>query len=99
MPFAFPSVTTSGSTVVTTAGTPVPLVATAGTVYASVIVLVPKRGNAGSTCWAGFTTGNLKQNIVLPWSITAVDGRKIDLSTIFIDVSTNGDGVAWEGLD
>lgn len=99
MAFAFPAVIVSGTTTVTTAGTPVPLVATAGTVYASTIVISPQRGNSGATCWAGFTTGNLKQSVVLPWSITTGEGRKIDLSTIFVDVSTSGDKVAWEGLD
>lgn len=98
MAFSFPAQPIHGTKTVVTAGTPLQLVATAGTVYASVIVIVPLRANTGAA-YAGFSPTPLTQHVVVPWSISANEGRKIDLSTIWVDTANNGEGVAWEGLD
>ena len=55
--------------------------------------------NTGSV-WIGFSSVNDTQlRLLVPGdsiSYTAPDGKKIDLSGIFVDVATNGDGVLYE---
>lgn len=95
MAFAFPVKYLSGTTVVPNIGAPQPLVATPGTIYATLIALVPLRTNTGKV-YAGFSSASLAQHIIIPWTIATGDGSKIDLSTIYIDVQNSGEGAAWE---
>ncbi len=84
---------------VTSAGTPEALVA-ASTLVCSVLI-VPKRGNSNPV-WIGSSSTNDQPSIKVTdvgVQLNAPPGSRIDLANIFVDVTTNGEGVAYESLN
>lgn len=83
---------------VASAGTPEALAA-AGTLVVSVLI-VPKRGNTNPV-WIGSSGTNDAPSVKVTdtgVALTAPPGTRIDLGLIFVDVTTNGEGVAYESL-
>lgn len=85
---------TEGSKTVASTATPEAL----GTGSFRQVMIYPLRSNSGTTYW-GTTSTNDTQHGTLPVTITAAPGKAINISGIFIDVSTNGDGVRYIGLN
>jgi hypothetical protein len=91
---------TQGVKTVTTAGTPVRLVATE-TLVESVEIHARKAAGTANTgiVYLGYSaTGGQNYRALAVgevWSQTAVAGKKIDLHLIYIDAATNGDGVIY----
>lgn len=55
-------------------------------------IIVPLRTNTNPVK-IGTSSADNDQHISVPFVLTAPDGKKIDLSTIYVDVTTNGEGV------
>lgn len=95
---------TQGVKTVSATGTPEALVASA-TLVEKVIITATKGFNSANTT-AVFVgrSGTNDQNYIrlMPWDALVLDappGKKIDLNQIYIDVTTNGDGVAYFAID
>lgn len=83
---------TGGTKTVAAAGTPEALVATSTKVGS--VVIVPLRTNTNAV-YVGVSSTNDTQHAEPPIVITAAEGEVIDLNLIYIDVVTNGEGVAY----
>lgn len=87
-----PTNATVGGATKTVAATGTPEALGVGT--AKEVFIYPLRGNTGIVYWGNSST-NDTQHGTLPVVITAPTGKVIDLSTIFLDVSVNGEGVRY----
>jgi len=89
---------TFGGTTKTVAatGTPEPLVGV--TTLVDTVIISPLRTNTG-IAYAGFAAGNDTQQNETPIVIAAPNGKKIDLSLIYIDVTVAGEGVRYSTID
>lgn len=95
-----------GDTDVATAGTPVQLSATE--LWVSDVIITAKGTNAGSNFYVAFSSAAAISTSGLGVQINGLDAYKIksdldrnmqqyfDLSTIWIDVATSGDGVVYQ---
>lgn len=87
-----------GGKSVAAAGTPERIVAAGATTRCSAVVLTARKGNTGSIAY-GFdntvraTAGAEVGAILTPGSSVVIDTR--DASNIFIDATTNGEGVGF----
>jgi hypothetical protein len=84
---------------VASTGTPEALAA-AGTLCSSVLI-VPKRGNT-TAVYIGSSATNDAQHVLVGATgvlLTAPHGTRIDLGSIYVDVATNGEGVAYEAMN
>lgn len=93
-----------GGKTVQTAGTPVPLVATRTLVECVHIQARRSRSVANSNVvYIGFQGGAGNQHKTLSpgdtWDLAAPVGKKIDLAGIFIDATTNSDGVVYSTMN
>jgi hypothetical protein len=107
---AAPSTSTTPATnaqaikAVTTAGTPVQLVATS-TLVDAVEIFARKNSTTANTgnVYVGFSsTGGQNFRVLAPgetFSEKAPDGKKIDLSLIYIDAATNADAVIYTSIN
>ncbi len=89
----------NGVKTVAAAGTPEPLAAVSTLV--SRVLIVPRRGNTNPV-WIGSSSANDAQHVLVGAAgipLEAPAGTRIDLSTIYCDVTTNGEGVAYEGMN
>jgi hypothetical protein len=96
-----PTAATHGNAVksVASAGTPEAL-ASPGTLAVSVLI-VPKRGNSNPV-WIGSSSTNDAPSVKVTdvgVLLQAPPGKRLDLCNIFVDVTTNGEGVAYETLN
>jgi hypothetical protein len=99
-PVANPSTTAatvaSGSKTVAATGTPEKLVASATLVEG--VIISPLLTNTGDV-FIGFASADGTQSIPLPVALNAPDGKKLDLSTIYVDVAVNGEGVRYSSIN
>lgn len=84
-----------GTKAVTTAGTAERL--TASTLKVGSVLIFPLRTNTGRV-FIGTASGALAQHVTIPLVISAPSGKYIDLTDYFIDVTVNGEGVAYLAL-
>jgi hypothetical protein len=84
-----------GTKTITTAGTALALVA--GSTLVTLVTLTASRTATGRF-WYGSASAANAQTVELPVTIVAPDGKKIDLSLIYIDASVSGEAVAYEAL-
>jgi len=95
---------TQGVKTVAAAGTPEALVGSA-TLVEKVIITATKGFNSANTgaVFVGQSSTNDQNYIrLMPWDVLILDappGKKIDLNQIYIDVVTNGDGVAYFAIN
>lgn len=95
---------TQGTKAVAAAGTPVKLVSTS-TLVESVEIYArkaPATANTGNVYIGFSSTGGQNYRVLAPegsWALSSVAGKKIDLSTIYVDAATNADAVAWTAFD
>jgi hypothetical protein len=95
---------TQGVNTVAAAGTPEALVGSA-TLVEKVIITATKGFNSANTgaVFVGQSSTNDQNYIrLMPWDVLILDappGKKIDLNQIYIDVVTNGDGVAYFAIN
>lgn len=87
--------TNSGTRTVPTAGTAVTLANTS--VKVGAVVITPLRTNTNNA-YVGFTGGAGAQHIAAPVTLVAPDGKYLDLNLIYVDVTVNGEGVAYEAI-
>lgn len=80
---------------VTTAGTAVALSATS--VHSGTVVILPLSTNTGSA-FIGFASGAGLQAISLPVTLVAPEGKYIQLSSIYVNTTVNGEGVIYASL-
>lgn len=85
-----------GSKTVAATGTPEALVGVSTLV--DTVIIAPLRTNTTSA-YIGFSSTNDTQTIPLPVSLSAPDGKKIDLSLIYVDVTTAGEGVRYSTIN
>lgn len=94
----------NGSKAVTTAGTPVRLVAVS-TLVESVEIHArknPTTANTGAIYIGLSGTGGQNFRVLAPgesFTISAPAGKKIDLNTIFVDSATSADAVAYTSVN
>jgi len=96
---------TQGQLIVASPGAPQPLAFSKTLIEA--VELTPARDRATQNLgniWLGFLPANDSQLRLLrpvdqPYVITAPPGKKIDLSSVYIDASTAGDGVIWTAIN
>ena len=94
-----PSTTTTpvtvsyGTKTITTAGTAEKLVA--NSTLCNSVILSPSRAATGRFFY-GSTSASTAQTVELPVTLIAPDGKKIDLSLIWIDATVNGEAVVYE---
>jgi hypothetical protein len=86
----------SGSKTVAATGTPEKLVASATLVEG--VIISPLLTNTGDV-YIGFASTDGTQSIPLPVALNAPDGKKLDLSTIYVDVAVNGEGVRYSSIN
>jgi len=91
-----------GAVVVASAGTPVPLADSLFKLQ-SVLIIPGKANRTANTgsVWIGFSEGEQVLELTPtddPFAIEAPPNQKIDLSQIFVDATTNGDGVRILGI-
>ena len=86
-----------GTKLVTTAGTPVALVAASTLVRSVEFIGYKARATANAGAVYIGTKGSQLRTLASAAAVTlpANDGEKIDLASIYIDAATNGDGVLW----
>lgn len=80
---------------VTTAGTAVALSSTS--VHSGTVVILPLSTNTGDT-FIGFASGAGLQPIQTPVTLVAPDGKYIQLSSIYVNSTVNGEGVIYASL-
>jgi hypothetical protein len=93
-----------GAKTVTTAGTPVAMVASS-TIVAAVEIYPSKNTTTANTgtILIGFTAGAGNQKRPLPKDgppmvLVAEPGKTLDLKNIYLDAATSGDGVVWSAI-
>jgi len=89
-----------GSKTVASSGTPEPISSVPFAVES--VRIIALSDNSEEPVVLGFKnalTGDIVYGIDLPFAITATPGRSIDLSHIYVQVGTNGDGVSYLGLN
>lgn len=84
-----------GTKAVTTAGTAERM--TASTLKVGSVLIFPLRTNTGRV-YIGTLSGALAQHITVPLVISAPAGKYLDLTDYYIDVTVNGEGVAYLAL-
>lgn len=93
-----------GSKAVATAGTPVKLVSSA-TLVESVEIFARKDNTTANTgnVYVGFSaSGGADLRVLQPgesYTVSAPNGKKIDLSKIYIDAATNADAVVYTAVN
>lgn len=93
----------TGSKIPASNGTP-EAIAAAGTTVRSVTIFAQRAARTANTSsvWIDWTSGNDTQQIEIPVGgyqiISAPHGKYIDLSQIYIDSVTTGDGVIFRGF-
>lgn len=85
-----------GTKAVAASGTPERLVAVATLVES--VTITALAGNTNPV-YVGFSAGDGTQTIPLPYTLVAPAGKKIDLNAIFVDVTTNGEGVRYSSAN
>ncbi len=96
-----PSTTTTAATpgygtkAIPTAGTAVALAAVSTLVNS--VIIVPARANTGRIFY-GSTVASGAQTVEIPATLVAPDGKKIDLSLIYVDATVSGDVAAYESI-
>lgn len=85
----------AGTKAVTTAGSAERL--TASTTKVGTVLIMPLRSNTGRV-YVGTASGSLAQHFTLPLIISAPSGKYLDLTDYYIDVTVNGEGVAYLAL-
>lgn len=84
------------SKTVAATGTPEALVGVSTLV--ETVIISPLRSNTG-LAYVGFSATNDTQQIETPIVLAAPDGKKLDLSLIYVDVTVNGEGVRYSTID
>ena len=84
---------TTGQKTVATAGTAVQLISSVKTVHAVVVKALP--GNTGKVCVGPKGTTYAGNNGYVLEAGVAISFPIADLSKVWIDAQTNGDGVCW----
>ena len=96
-----PSTTTTAATpsygtkTIPTAGTAVALAAVSTLVNS--VIIVPGRNNTGRIFY-GSTGASGAQTVEIPATLVAPDGKKIDLSLIYVDATVNNDVAVYEAI-
>lgn len=89
---------TVGGNTKTVAAIAVPEALVAVSTLVDTVIIAPLRTNTGAV-YVGFAAGNDTQSIPLPVSLSSPDGKKIDLSLIYVDVTVAGEGVRYSTID
>ncbi len=84
-----------GTKVITTAGTALALAATP--TFCNSVILTPSRTATGRFFY-GSTNASGAQTVELPVTLVAPDGKRIDLSLIYIDATVSAETVAYEAI-
>jgi hypothetical protein len=83
---------------VAAAATPERLVA--ADTYVHSVLIVPKRGNTNPV-WIGSSSTNDEQSVKVTdtgVALIAPPGTRLNLFDLYVDVTTNGEGVAYQSL-
>lgn len=89
-----PASLTEASKTVAATGTPEAL----GSGTFREVIIYPLRTNTGVAYW-GTSSANDAQHGTLPVVISAPDGKTVDVASIFVDVTVNGEGVRYIGIN
>lgn len=89
-----PASLTEASKTVAATGTPEAL----GSGTFREVIIYPLRTNTGAVYWGTTSTDNA-QHGTLPVVLSAPDGENLNLASIFIDVTVNGEGVRYIGIN
>lgn len=84
-----------GQQTVITAGTAVQL--SGSSVLVNSVILVAAKTNTGAAYYGSGPSAPIPQ-VQLPATLTAPDGKQIDLSLVYVDTDVSGDKISWEAV-